>query len=146
MNYATGCAFNMDEMFMNFPYDKLEMSCEDCKRINKDPHRDVLVKKIFRECVKEVLNDIVDNNVTFVLPTQGRFAEMHVKRTYGEDFKKARRHGKWRDVDFLKSGFSGNEIVLNIKSGNLVKSKTVYVDKNIKNKIIENTNEGKQYC
>lgn len=48
----------------------------------------ILVKKTFRECVKEVLNDIVDNNVTFVLPTQGRFAEMHVKRTYGEDFKR----------------------------------------------------------
>ena len=101
---------------------------------------------IFRECVKEVLNDIVDNNVTFVLPTQGRFAEMHVKRTYGEDFKRARRSGKWRDVDFLSSGFSGNEIVLNIKSGNFIKSKTVYVDKNIKNKITENTNKGKQYC
>ena len=139
MNYSTGCAFNMDEMFMNFPYDKLEMSCEDCKKINKDPHRDVLVKKIFRECVKEVLNDIVDNNVTFILPTHGRFAEMHVKRTYGEDFK-------WKDVDFLSSGFSGNEIVLNIKSGNFIKSKTVYVDKNIKNKITENTNKGKQYC
>mgnify|MGYP003210420435 CR=1 FL=1 len=113
MNYATGCAFNMDEMFMNFPYDKL---------------------------------DIVDNNVTFILPTHGRFAEMHVKRTYGEDFKRARRSGKWRDVDFLSSGFSGNEIVLNIKSGNFIKSKTVYVDKNIKNKITENTNKGKQYC
>ena len=35
MKYSTGCAFNMDEMFMNFPYNKLEMSCEDCKRINK---------------------------------------------------------------------------------------------------------------
>ena len=101
MKYATGCAFNMDEMFMNFPYNKLEMSCEDCKRINKDPHRDVLVKKIFRECVKEVLNDIVDNNVTFVLPTQGRFAEMHVKRTYGEDFKKARRHCRFFKVRIL---------------------------------------------
>ena len=75
------------------------------------------------------------------------FAENACQKEHTEKtLKKARRHGKWRDVDFLKSGFSGNEIVLNIKSGNLVKSKTVYVDKNIKNKIIENTNEGKQYC
>lgn len=146
MNYSTGCAFNMDDMFMNFPYDKLEMSCEDCKEINGNPHRDHLVKKVFRECVKEVLEDMIENNITFVLPTQGRHAEMHVKRTYGEDFKNARRNGKWRDVDFLKSGFSGNQIVLNIKSGHMIKTKPVYVNKSLKKRLTNYTNKGKQYC
>ena len=34
MNYAVGHSFNVDEMFMNFPYKKLKLTCEDCKRIN----------------------------------------------------------------------------------------------------------------
>lgn len=32
MNYSIGCAFNTDEMFMNFPYKKLKLTCEDCKK------------------------------------------------------------------------------------------------------------------
>ncbi len=44
MNYATGAAFNMKEMFLNFPYKKLNITCEECKMINGDMHRDVLVK------------------------------------------------------------------------------------------------------
>jgi hypothetical protein len=28
MNYATGAAFNVDDMFINFPYDKLDLTCK----------------------------------------------------------------------------------------------------------------------
>mgnify|MGYP006951550355 FL=1 len=31
MNYATGAAFNLREMFMNFNTKKMKMSCEECK-------------------------------------------------------------------------------------------------------------------
>jgi hypothetical protein len=30
-----------------------------------------------------------------------------MKRTEGDDFKKAFRRGKWRDVDFIASNFCG---------------------------------------
>jgi hypothetical protein len=30
-----------------------------------------------------------------------------MKRTEGDDFKKAFRRGKWRDVDFIVSNFCG---------------------------------------
>jgi hypothetical protein len=30
-----------------------------------------------------------------------------MQRTTGEDFKKAFKRGKWRDVDFITSNFSG---------------------------------------
>lgn len=146
MSYAVGHSFNVDEMFMNFPYKKLKLTCEDCKRINGNKNRDALVKKIFRDSVKVILNDIIDNNITFILPTNRGTADIHVKRTYGEDFKKARRRGKWRNVDFLSSNFSGNELVLNMKHKVFTKEKTIYVDKNLKSKITENTNNGMQYC
>lgn len=145
MNYATGHCFNIDDMFYNFDYSKLNMSCADCERINNDPHRDKMVKKIFREGMKLVLNDIVDNNNTFVLPTGSKRAEIHVNRTHGEDFKQARKRGKWRDVNFFSSHFSGNELVLEMYGTGRCRTKTIYVDKHIKDKITENTNNGMQY-
>ena len=45
---ATGAAFNVDEMFMNFPYKKLSITCEKCKEITGNPHRDLLVKQVFK--------------------------------------------------------------------------------------------------
>ena len=146
MDYAVGHSFNVDEMFMNFPYKKLKLTCEDCKRINGNKDRDALVKKIFRDSVKVILNDIIDNNVTFILPTNKGIADIHVRRTYGEDFKKARKRGKWKNVDFLSSNFSGNELVLSMKHNVFSKEKIIYVDKNLKSKITENTNNGIQYC
>lgn len=146
MNYAVGHSFNVDEIFMNFPYKKLKLTCEDCKRINGNKDRDALVKKIFRDSVKVILSDIIDNNVTFTLPTNKGTADIHVRRTYGEDFKKARKRGKWKNVDFLSSNFSGNELVLSMKRNVFSKEKIIYVDKNLKSKITENTNNGMQYC
>lgn len=146
MNYAVGHSFNMDEMFMNFPYKKLQLTCEDCKRINKKRDRDVLVKKIFRDCVKVILNDIIDNNVTFILPTNRGEADIHVRRTHGENFKKATKRGKWKNVDILSSNFSGNELVLNMKHKVFIKEKVIYVDNKLKSKITKNTNSGMQYC
>lgn len=146
MNYAVGHSFNVDEMFMNFPYKKLKLTCEDCKRINGNKDRDALVKKIFRDSVKVILSDIIDNNVTFILPTNKGIADIHVRRTYGEGFKKARKRGKWKNVDFLSSNFSGNELVLSMKHNVFSKEKIIYVDKNLKSKITENTNNGMQYC
>ena len=144
--YSTGCAFNMDEMFMNFPYKKLKLSCDDCFKINGDLHRDKLVKKVFRECVKMVLNDVIDNNVTFQLPTGQKKCDIHMKKVQDEAFKNLRRSGKWNDVDFISSNFTGYELGLYMYGIRDPRVKTIYVNKELKNKITENTNKGMQYC
>jgi hypothetical protein len=70
-----------------------------------------------------------------------------MRRITGEKFSKARRNGKFQEIDFLESFFTGHEIELNMfKKGGLKRSKTVYVDPRLKQKIIDNTNKGKQYC
>ena len=147
MNYSTGAAFNLGEMFLNFPTDKLKISCEECKSINGNMHKDILAKQIFRECYKEVLQDIIDNNVTFELPTGSKKSYINMRRVVGEDFKRARRHGKWEDIDFLSSLFSGYELALTMLGNNKIpRSKTIYVSKSLKDQITINTNNGKQYC
>lgn len=145
MNYSTGCAFNMDEMFMNFPYKKLILTCEDCQKINGNPHRDVLVKQVFRECFKLVIEDIINNNTTFHLPTGAKKCDMHMKRVRGDSFKNLRRAGKWRDVDILESNFTGYEIGFYMYGKTSPRIKTVYINKPYKEKITSNTNRGMQY-
>jgi hypothetical protein len=72
-----------------------------------------------------------------------------MKRVSGDDFVKARKNGAFKGVDFLESDFTGNNIILQLR-GNSVegrwKETKVYVSGELKNKIIENTNKGKQYC
>lgn len=145
--YATGCAFNIKHLFMNFPYKKLKLNCKQCEEINGDRHRDVLVKQIFRDSVNMVLNDIIDNNVTFQLPLNGSVkCDMHMNRVTGEDFQNLRRAGKWQDVDFLKSMFSAYQMVLTMQGNRTPRTKKVYVGKEMRDRITKNTNDGKQYC
>ena len=148
MNYATGCAFNLDEMLINLDKSKLNMTSELCKQITGDEHKNTLIKRICLEGMKLVLDDIIDNNVTFELPTgSSRKTQIRMGRFSEEQFAKARRNGKFTDVDFLTSNFSGYQIILEMlyKDGRPKRKRQVYVDKARKDKITKYTNQGKQY-
>ena len=136
MNYAVGCAFNQDEIMINFKKQKLKTVK------NKE-----LIKKIARDSIKLVLNDIIDNNVTFQLPTGSRKADIHIRRIDGKEFVRARQNGKFQDVDFLSSNFSGNQLVLNMydREGKPTRIKPIYLNKKYKDKLTNYTNQGKQY-
>ncbi len=147
MNYATGCAFNLDEIFMNFDKSKLKMTSALCSDINKNPHKIALIKKIFRVALKIIINDIIDNNITFTLPTGGRKSEIMMSRISGEQFSKARQNGKFMDIDFIESNFSGYELkfIMYRPDGAPTRTKTIYVDNKLKAKITQKTNQGMQY-
>ena len=108
MNYATGCAFNIDELFLNLDRKKLKFNYKQSKKLVNSINKDDLIKHIFMDNVEMVLDDIIDNNVTFELPTgSGRPTLLRMKRYDGENFSKMRRRGKFADVDFFSSNFSG---------------------------------------
>ena len=148
MNYATGCAFNLSEIFENFDKSKLKMTSALCERVNGDAHKDKLIQKIFRESIKLIIEDIIENNITFELPTGSRQADIHMERFADEDFAKGRQHGKWKDVDYLESYFTGYQMVLDMhgKDGGVTRQKPIYLNKEYKDRITELTNLGKQYC
>lgn len=146
MNYSLGYAFNLDDLFMNFDTSKLKLSSTECKNIIGDHHRKELAKKIFKECLKEIINDVIDNNVTFELPTGKKKSNIHMNRIKDSDFAQARRNGKFKEIDFLESNFSGNQLVLEMDTSNAKRTKKIYVDNKLKQKITDNTNNGKQYC
>ena len=131
--YALGCAFNISDLFFNFPYKKLKLNCRDCLQITGDAHRSLLVKKIFRASMKIVIEDIVEHNVTFWLPLTGdKKCNMHMKRVSGKDFQKLRQAGKWDDIDIVNSNFSGYEIGFYMLGKRTPRVKTVYVNKKTK--------------
>ena len=146
MNYSLGCAFSLGEIIYNFPYKKLKITCKECAAIVNDNHRDKIVQKVFRISLKLVLEDIIENNITFWLPLTGSVkCNMHMARVTGTEFKNLRRKGKWKDVDFLKSMFSGYEIRLFMLGNRTPRIKNVYLNKRYKNRITEKTNEGFSY-
>lgn len=146
-NYAVGHSFMAKDLFMNFPVDKLKMTKDQCIEIYSDGNKRDLAEQIFIKSVQMVVDDIIDNNTHFKLPGLGRTQSyLYMNRTTGDKFKKAFKNGKWRDVDFITSNFSGYQLVLEMQSDKrLPRQKPVYLSSKDKQRIIEKVNEGKQY-
>lgn len=144
MNYATGYACSLNDMLVRFPYEKLN-SIKGTKLEKRSA-----IKKVFKESIKLILQDIIDNNDTFILPPFGTYyGEIHMDKITDGDFERAKSNGKFQDVDFLESLFTGYQLALYLKSKKHKYSfrlkKPIYVNKFYKDQITKNTNEGKQY-
>lgn len=146
VRYALGCAFTVKDILDNFPYKKLQFNCSLCKKITGDNHRNILVEKIFKESVKIILTDIIQNNVTFWLPLTGsKKCNIHMRRVSGDEFKNLRRGGKWKNVDIIKSMFSGYQLSLFMLGNRTPRIKSVYLNKELQEIIVNNTNLGMSY-
>lgn len=144
---ALGHTFSARELFQNFPLKKLKMTQDQCVKQYSDGNKRDLASSIFSRSVEMVIDDIIENNTQFKFPTLGRTqAYLQMNRTFGDAFKHAFRNGKWRDIDFIKSDFNGYQIKLIMQSlKRPAREKLVYLSKNKAQKIVEHTNEGKQY-
>lgn len=146
-NWAIGWACNLQELFILFPYEKYKtLTTKWTQKIQ----RLKVIKDVFKYCVYLVVKDIVENNVTFHLPnytTNG--AEIHMEAISGEDFIKVRKAGKFKEIDFLESCFTGFQMYLYIhgKRDNFLYAKKypIYISNKLKNLLNQLTNNGKQY-
>ena len=76
MNYALGYAFNIHDMFAGFDTSRLDLDSKTCEELIGNRHKEVIDKKIFKSALNMVLEDVIENNTTFVLPTRSRRAEL----------------------------------------------------------------------
>lgn len=144
--FALGCAFTILDILYNFPYKKLKLTCEQCKKQSGDNHKQRLVRKIFRYALNLVLDDIIERNITFWLPLAGAVkCNLHMHRFTGKAFKDLRRGGKWQDVDILQSNFSGYQIGMYMFGKRTPRVKNVYVNAEKRSRVSKYTNEGKAY-
>lgn len=146
-NFAMGHTFSTKDLFYNFPIDKLKMDYNAVRSIYSDGDKRSLSASIFAKGMQLIVEDIIENNVHFLLPTLGSSESyLYMKKTSGNDFKRAVRNGKWRDVDFLTSNFTGYQLAMSVKSPKRPeKEKSIYLGYKHKDRITELTNEGKRY-
>ena len=79
MHFSTGCAFTVEDIFMNFKYKKLKLTVPECRKITGDSHRKDVVCRVFRYCFYLVVVDIIEHNATFHFPlTAGKKCNMHM--------------------------------------------------------------------
>lgn len=142
-----GHSFTCHDIFMNFPVRKLKMTPELCKQYYSDGSKRDFAASIWMESAKLVVDDIIENNIQFKLPGMGRTQSyIQMKRTTGDEFKKAFKNGKWNDVDFIISNFSGYQLQLIMESKKRTsREKPIYLAGKDRDRITEYTNQGKQY-
>ena len=146
-NFAMGHTFSAQEIFHNFPIEKLKIDYDTVRKIYSDGDKRSLSASIFTKGMQLIIEDIIENNTYFLLPTAGsNEAYLYMNKTSGKNFKDAFKRGKWRDVDFLTSNFTGYQLALKVKSPRRPeKQKFIYLGYKHKDRITELTNEGKRY-
>lgn len=145
--FAMGHTFSAQDLFYNFPVDKLKMDVDTVKKIYSDGDKRALSASIFTKGMQLIVEDIIENNVHFLLPTVGsNEAYLYMMKTSGNHFKKAFKNGKWNDVDFITSNFTGYQLAMSVQSPKRPKKeKKIYLGYKHKDRITELTNEGKRY-
>lgn len=147
-HFALGWACNLNDIFVRFPYEK-------CKSLIKLYKTKVLkrqkVKQVFRTGVEIILNDIIENNSTFKVPSMGYYGgEIHFEPITGSEFRRLRAKGKFSGIDFLESLFTGYQLYLYIhgKRDNFLHRRKfpIYINKFYKEKLESLVNQGKTYC
>lgn len=101
--------------------------------------------EVFSACIALVLDDIIENNVIFQLPTKSKKSEIRMKRYEGDKFIECRKHGKFSNVNFLTSNFTGYQLELWLQTAGVMRSKPIYLNGKRKDRITELTNQGKSY-
>ena len=138
MNFATGYSFGAVEIIRRFPLKNLRMTNKSIGR-----RRDEFIVGIFIYAVQLMIEDIVKNGGTFCCPNNKGWVEM--QEVKGEEFIKARKNGKFLDVDYYKSNYTGFQPIFIYKVGRYKMIKNVYVSKYMQEFIAENTNNGFKY-
>ena len=144
MNFATGYAFNTNEIFENFNWKRLSVKSTYINKDGKKCRRDHKVISVFLYAVKLILIDIFKNGVTFNLPTR-RISKIKMKQVTGEDFKKAKRNGAYRNILPIESDYTAYSPEFIYQSGGVIIKKNIHVDKKLQNIYIDNTNNGMKY-
>lgn len=146
-HFALGWACNLNDIFVRFPYEK----CKNLIKLYKEKYKKrQKVKQVFRTGVEIIINDIIENNSSFQLPSLTyQKGEIHFEPITGSEFKRLREKGKFSGIDFLETIFTGYQLYLYVygkKNKFLAKKTPIYLSGHYKHKLEELANNGKTYC
>ena len=113
----------------------------------KKKSRKELCSKIFADTFFEILLDIIKNNTTFVVPLRyGEYAEICIEPIEGDEFKEMYKKGSFKNVDYVASQFTAYMVKYKyrLRDGRM-KTKPIYLSKELNELLTKYTNEGKEY-
>lgn len=145
MYYKTGFCFVAKDMYDTFNLKQLKIKRDTVTKKYGCHSKQDFCGSVLLYCFFLILLDIIENNVTFVLPTRGKDAKIHVRSYSGDDFKRAYSKGKFAGIDFLESDFTGYQLEYRYKTSLGERYKPIYISKNMKDRFYELINEGKKY-
>ena len=122
---ALGWACNLNDIFVRFPYEKYKslMSKFKTKLLRRQK-----IKQVFREGIQQILQDIVENNVTFKIQGVGyQGGEIHMEAVTGSDFERGKSRGKFKVLIFLNHFLQDIRCIYMF----MEKSTTFYIEENI---------------
>ena len=147
MGYATDFCFTSQDIYDTAYKSKLGVNMKHVRAYKQDMIRE-LCSQIFTYFFYLVILDIIENNVTFVLPMHKngvRKANISVKCFDGEMFQKMYQKGSFQGIDFLASNFKGYRLMFQYEAKGDIREKTIYINDALKQKFYEHINNGKKY-
>lgn len=146
MTYHTEYCFYASDLFETFNKKQLKIRKDVVEKKYGVNKKQAFCASVLIYCFYLILLDIIENNVTFVLPLfNGKRASIYARPIVGDDFKQARQRGAFADIDILSSNFTGYQLTYSWQSGNVTKYKPIYINKRFKDVFYKYINEGKQY-
>ena len=146
MNYKTGYCFTSKDLFENWNWASLGIKRETYYDKYHVKCLEYFIAQIFLYFMYLVLLDIINNNVTFILPLKGnRHAMIHVKVFDGDQFQRMYAGGKFMGIDFLSSLFKGYQLYFSYNYSGGEREKPIYINKKMKELFYSYINSGKEY-
>lgn len=136
--WATSYALTAKDLYTKFPYKRLKTNI---KQLPNGSSQSQLLAQVFRYFFYLVIKDIIENKTTFRFPRSYR-AFLEMLSVSGDEFVKARQNGKFQDVDFLTSDFTGYNLGLRYNTRYGKWTKALHVSEKYKDRITELTNQG----
>lgn len=136
--WATSYALTAKDLYTKFPYKRLKTNI---KQLPNGSSQAQLLAQVFRYFFYLVIKDIIENKTTFRFPRSYR-AFLEMLSVSGDEFVKARQNGKFQDVDFLTSDFTGYHLGLRYNTRYGKWTKALHVSEKYKDRITELTNQG----
>ncbi len=132
------------ELYKTYNLDRLKGKGKIARHY-KCRDKKALAQKIFLRYLYLLVRDLIEGGKIFHFPSQ-TLASLRMHKIAGEHFKYARKRGKFKEVDFLKSDFSAYLLVMDYETNKGVKiTRQVVMSENLAKMIIDKTNEGYKY-
>ena len=140
-------AFRAYDLYETFNKKQLKIRRDVCTKKYGTNKKQGICVQVLIYCFYLILLDIIQNNITFVLPLfNNRHASIYVRPIVGEEFKKARQYGAFEDIDFLATNFTGYQLTYSWETtGGNIRYKPIYINKRFKDVLYDYINQGKQY-